>query len=73
MNIVSTVRQEEVIIVMCGGGTEVGCWLGLERKLVWAEEEREKIRKRDTIPSQSDSNRCFISTACIFKSCNLKI
>lgn len=45
MNIVSTVRQEEVIIVMCGGGTEVGCWLGLERKLVWAEEEREKIRK----------------------------
>ena len=45
MNIVSTVRQEEVIIVMCGGGTEVGCWLGLERKLVWAEEERKKIRK----------------------------
>ena len=32
MNIVSTVRQEEVIIVMCGGGTEVGCWLGLEGK-----------------------------------------
>ena len=45
MNIVSTVRQEEVIIVMCRGGTEVGCWLGLERKLVWAEEERKKIRK----------------------------
>ena len=38
MNIVSTMRQEEVIIVRCGGGTEVGCWLGLERKLVWAKE-----------------------------------
>ena len=47
MNIVSTVRQEEVIIVMCGGGTEVGCWLGLERKLVWAEEERKKSGKTD--------------------------
>lgn len=33
-------------LVRCGGGTEAGYWLGLGRKSVWTEEEREKkIRK----------------------------
>lgn len=53
MSIVSTVRQEEVIIVMCGGGTEVGCWLGLERKLVWAEEEKKNQKQMEPAAKNS--------------------